>query len=161
VSAREPAVALRPAADADDELLARVYASTREEELAPVPFSPEEKARFLEQQFAAQSTHYARHYADASFDVVLVDGVPAGRLIVARRERESIVVDIALLPEHRSRGVGTRLLRPILADADQRGATVTVHAERFNRALHLYRRLGFAPVADDGVYLTLERPPAT
>lgn len=159
MTADEQALALRPAGDDDYEFLERVYASTRAEELAPVPWPDEQKRMFLAQQFAAQGAHYAEHYPDASFDVVLVDGEPAGRLIVARRKGAILVIDISLLPEHRSRGIGTRLLRPILDGASRLGATVTVHVERFNRARTLYERLGFAPVAEDGVYLKLERRP--
>ena len=46
------AVTLRPAAPEDRELLFGVYASTREEELAPVPWPPEAKDAFLRQQRA-------------------------------------------------------------------------------------------------------------
>jgi ribosomal protein S18 acetylase RimI-like enzyme len=155
------AVALRPATAQDEQFLARVYASTRAEELARVPFSDAEKAAFLAQQFAAQSAHYATHYAGAAFDVVLVDAEPAGRLIVDRRDAGIHIVDIALLPEFRGRGIGGRLLAPILAEADAARATVTIHVERANRARRLYERLGFAVVADDHVYLTLERQPKT
>jgi ribosomal protein S18 acetylase RimI-like enzyme len=154
------AVALRPATAADEPFFARVYAATREEELAHLPFSAEQKAAFVAQQFAAQSAHYARHYGDAAFDVVLVDGAPAGRLIVHRGGGGIVIVDIALLPEFRGRGIGGRLLATVLAEADAAGATVTIHVERHNRALRLYERLGFAVVADDQVYLTLERPPS-
>jgi GNAT superfamily N-acetyltransferase len=150
-------VALRPATPEDYAFLERVYASTRADELAPLPWSAEQKAAFLAQQFAAQSAHYAEHYPDASFDVVLVDGEPAGRLIVARGVAEIRVVDIALLPEHRGRGIGTALLEPILAEADERGATVVVHVEQFNPAMRLYERLGFVPAGEVGVYLRLER----
>ena len=148
------AVALRPATADDTPFFARVYASTREDELAHVPFSAEQKSAFLAQQFAAQSAHYARHYGDASFDVVVVDGEPAGRLIVHRGGRTIVIVDIALLPEYRRRGIGGRLVADVLAE----GRTVTIHVERTNRALRLYERLGFVVVADDEVYLTLERP---
>jgi GNAT superfamily N-acetyltransferase len=92
--------------------------------------------------------------------VVLVDGEPAGRLIVADLPDEVLVVDIALLAAFRGRGVGTRLLAPILARADAAGRAVGIHVERFNRALRLYERLEFRAVGDDGVYLKLERPAA-
>lgn len=155
----EPAVALQPARDDDTDFFACVYASTRADELAGVPFSPEQRAAFLAQQFAAQTAHYTRHYADASYDVVLVDGEPAGRLIVARLPTELLIVDVALLPAHRARGVGSRLLARVVDEAEERGVKVTIHVERMNRALSLYTRLGFAAVADDGVYLTMERSP--
>jgi ribosomal protein S18 acetylase RimI-like enzyme len=155
----EPELALRPAGDHDYELFRRVYASTRAEELAPVPWSAAEKHTFLAQQFAAQSAHYAEHYADASFDVIVVDGEPAGRLIVARREGAILIVDISLLPECRSRGIGTRLLRRLIEEADAGGSRVTIHVERLNPALRLYERLGFSLAEDKGVYLFLERAP--
>jgi GNAT superfamily N-acetyltransferase len=152
-------VALRPLRDDEDDFAARVYASTRQEELEPLPWTAEQKAAFLAQQFAAQSAHYAKHYGDASWDVIVVDGRRAGRLIVHRGESEVNVVDIALLPEFRARGVGTMLLRAIFAEADAAGLPVTVHAEHMNPARQLYQRLGFVPVEDLGVYLKLERRP--
>jgi ribosomal protein S18 acetylase RimI-like enzyme len=159
LSGAEPDVALRTARETDRDFLAGVYFSTREEELAPVPWSPDEKAAFLAQQFEAQSLHYARHYADASTDVIVVDGEPAGRLMVMRWEDEILIVDIALLPEHRSRGIGTRLLRPLIEEASHRGVPLTIHVERMNPALSLYRRLGFEEVGDEGIYLTMRRRP--
>ena len=155
----EPALALRPAERSDYEFLERLYASTRAAEVAPLPWSAEQKWAFLAQQFAAQSAHYARHYADASFSVVLVNGERAGRMIVARRESQFILIDIALTAEHRSRGIGTRLMAPVLDEAVERRVPVEIHVERENPALRLYQRLGFEPVDTDGVYLRMERPP--
>jgi ribosomal protein S18 acetylase RimI-like enzyme len=150
-------ITLRPATDADTAFFAALYASTREAELAPTPFTPEQKDAFLAQQFAAQSAHYARVHGEAAFSVVLVDGERAGRLIVAERPDEVAIVDISLLPEYRGRGIGTRLLAPLLGRADATGRTVGIHVERFNPALRLYDRLGFRPVSDDGVYYKMVR----
>jgi ribosomal protein S18 acetylase RimI-like enzyme len=149
-------LALRPAAPEDQDFLSRVYASTREAELAVVPWTDEQRAAFLAQQFAAQSAHYAKHFPDASFDVVLVDGEPAGRLIVDRRDDDLHIVDVALLPEYRSRGIVTRLLQPLLDEAAELGMKASISSERVNPAVRLYDRLGFTAVADDGMYVSLE-----
>jgi ribosomal protein S18 acetylase RimI-like enzyme len=153
-------ITLRAAGEDDAAFFATLYASTREEELAPVPWSAEQKRAFLAQQFAAQSAHYAQHYDGLTSDVILVDGERAGRLLVARWPAEIRIVDIALLPEHRGRGVGTGLLRPILDEGDDRGVAVTIHVEQDNPARSLYHRLGFSPVGEHGIYLKLERPAA-
>jgi ribosomal protein S18 acetylase RimI-like enzyme len=153
------AVELRPVEPRDEELLFRVYASTRAEELSVVPWDDAQKEAFLRAQFAAQDRWYGEHYERASFDVVLVGGEPGGRLYVHRGESEIRIVDIALLPEHRGDGVGTALLRDLFDEADAAGKRVTIHVERFNPALGLYERLGFAVSADRGVYLLLERLP--
>jgi ribosomal protein S18 acetylase RimI-like enzyme len=157
VNGLEPEVALRPAVEDDYAFFARVYASTREEELAALPWPEEHKRAFLAQQFAAQTAHYAKHYADASFQVVLVDGERAGRLIVARREGAIRIVDIALMPDHRGRGIGTGLLRPLLAEADETRAVVSINVAPFNPALRLYERLGFVAVESDGASVRMER----
>jgi ribosomal protein S18 acetylase RimI-like enzyme len=150
-------VALRPVVPEDQAFLARVYASTRDVELEPMPWTAQEKAAFLAQQFAAQSVHYERHYADASFDVILVEGEPAGRLIITRSETALHVVDIALLPEHRGRGIGSGLLQAAIAEAGER--LVSIHVEVTNRARSLYARLGFVSVTEHGPYLQMERRP--
>jgi ribosomal protein S18 acetylase RimI-like enzyme len=135
-----------------------VYASTRAEELAVVPWDDAQKDAFLRAQFDAQDAWWHENYAEASFDVIVVDGEPAGRLYVHRGPSEIRIVDIALLPEHRGDGVGTRLLEDLLAEGDASGKSVTIHVERMNPALRLYERLGFTLAEDKGVYLFLERP---
>jgi ribosomal protein S18 acetylase RimI-like enzyme len=153
---RADLVSLRPAAPEDQDLLYRIYASTRAEELTLVDWDEAQKEAFLRMQFAAQDRHYRHHFAGASFDVVVVDGEPAGRLYVDRRPDEMRIVDIALLPEFRRRGTGTLLLRALMAEAETEAKPLRIHVERFNPALRLYQRLGFSAVGDQGVYLLLE-----
>ena len=154
-------ITLRPVSSSDRDFLLRVYASTREEELAPVSWTEAEKAAFIEQQFEAQDRHYREHYAGASLDVVEWDGAPAGRLYVARWSDEIRIMDIALLPEFRGRGIGTALLRALLNEASAAGKRLTIHVEKFNPARRLYERLGFAEAADRGVYVLMEATPSS
>ena len=154
------ATVLRPVRAGDEPFLLSVYASTREVELARVPWSDEEKLAFVTQQFEAQTAHYAQHYTGMSSDVVLVDGTPAGRLLVARWAEEIRIVDIALLAAHRGHGAGTALLEGLMDEARRAGKRLSIHVERQNPALRLYERLGFRPAADAGVYLRMEWDPA-
>jgi ribosomal protein S18 acetylase RimI-like enzyme len=68
------------------------------------------------------------------------------------------VMDIALLPAWRGRGFGSQLMRALFQLADAEGRSVSIHVERNNPALALYRRLGFDLEEDRGVYLFLTRP---
>lgn len=153
-------VTLRPLGDDDAGFALRVYASTRAEELAPLPWTGEQKAAFTAAQFAAQSAHYATHYTGMTSDVVLVDREPAGRLLVARWEQEIRIVDVALLPEFRGRGAGSHLLTRLQDEARAAGRRLSIHVEVHGRARGLYERLGFRPVADAGVYVRMEWDPA-
>jgi ribosomal protein S18 acetylase RimI-like enzyme len=143
---------LRPSTPADRELLFAVYAAARADELARVPWDDAAKHAFLSQQFELQDTQYRAQRPDASYDVVLLDGEPVGRLYVQRGAEELEVMDIALLPSFRNRGVGTRLMRDVMSEAEARGRPVTLYVERFNPAYALYQRLGFREIRDDGVY---------
>jgi GNAT superfamily N-acetyltransferase len=128
------------------------------EELALVDWDEGQKAAFVQMQFIAQHHYYHVHYADAAFQVIECDGMPAGRLYVARGSTEMRIVDIALLPSYR--GVGSWLLEESLAEAARTGKRVSIHVERFNPARRLYERLGFRRIADQGAYLLMEWAPA-
>ncbi|MEM1055574.1 MAG: GNAT family N-acetyltransferase [Bacteroidota bacterium] len=148
---------LRPATDADRPFLLTVYASTREREMERVPWDYEQKASFLLMQFNAQDTHYREHYPEASFDVIEADGEPVGRLYVSRWPEEIRIVDIALLPAARGRGLGSQLLNDLFEESRQSGKPVSIHVEKENPARRLYDRLGFREVEDRGVYLLMRR----
>jgi len=150
--AAEAGLAFRPITDADLPFLARLYASTRTEELAVTDWSDAQKAAFLQQQFDAQHAHYQKFYAGADFLVIARGGEAMGRLYLARWKAEHRIVDVAFLPEQRRKGFGGALLRDLLDEAARVGKAVTIHVEKFNPALSLYRRLGFVPVAEEGVY---------
>ena len=153
-------VILRPITDADMDFLHRLYATTREDELKQVDWTPEQKAAFVAQQFHAQHQYWRENYADTTWDLVLRDGEPIGRLYVARWPLEIRIVDIALMPEHRGGGLGTRLIRGLFAEGDASGRKVSIHVEIFNPARRLYDRMGFVQAAERGVYLLMERAPA-
>jgi GNAT superfamily N-acetyltransferase len=149
---------LRPVTPEDESFLARLYASTRAGELAVTGWSDEEKAIFCRMQFIAQTAHYRENYPGASFQVIERGGVQAGRLYVARWEKEIRIVDITLLPEHRGGGLGTKLLKELKEEAKGAGKKLSIHVERLNPAMLLYQRLGFQQVEDKGVYLLMEWP---
>lgn len=152
-------LALRLAQPEDEAFLLGVYASTREDELAPLPWSADEKTAFLAQQGAAQHAHYRTHYQEADYYVVLLDGDAIGRLYVARWRDEVRVMDIALLPAYRNAGIGTQLLFDLLEEAAASGKRVSAHVESFNRARRLYDRLGFREINDLGMYRLVQWEP--
>jgi ribosomal protein S18 acetylase RimI-like enzyme len=156
----DPRIALRPITADDREFLLAVYASTREEEMARVDWNEDQKKDFLGMQFDAQDRYYRENYPGYEFQVILVSGIPAGRLYLHRRPAEIRIMDIALLPGFRRQGIGEKLLREILAEGQMKSLPVTIHVEKFNPAFHLYERLGFSLVEDKGVYCFLKWTPS-
>src|SRR5512143_2371061 len=85
----------RRISDADLPFLARLYASTRTEELAVTDWSGERRAAFLEQQFQAQHAHYRKYYPQADWLVTMHAGRDIGRLYVERWSNQHRIIDIA------------------------------------------------------------------
>lgn len=144
-------VSLRPAAASDEGFLRALYASFRAEELAPVPWSPEQKAAFLAEQFALQHHHFTTRLEGVTFWVIErhVAGrapAPIGRLYLQRTAAAWLIVDIGVMPEARGGGLGTELIHWIQHQARAAGAqAVELSVARNNpRAARLYARLGFA-----------------
>lgn len=152
-------LALRPAEAADEEFLQSVYASTRADEMALVDWTGEQKAAFVQMQFRAQRQYYLSQYPHAEYYIVETDGNRIGRMIVDRSLDPILLMDIALLPEHRGRGAGTALIHELLDEADRAGRTIQLHVESFNPAMRLYTRLGFVRTGESGFYLEMTRQP--
>lgn len=147
---------LRHVQPEDEAFLAAVYASTRTEELAQVPWSDEQREMFLLMQFAAQQQHYQTYFPSAVHQVIQLGEEPVGRLYVDRDEHKIHILDLTLLPAYRGQGVGSRLILDLLEEAEAGNRAVTIHVESFNRSRGLFERLGFVPVKEQGAHLLFE-----
>lgn len=138
--------------EADLPFLVRLYASTRAEELAPVPWSQADKDAFLDHQFRAQHAHYQQYYPNADWLVIVHGDEDIGRLYIEHWPSQYRIIDIAFLPAHRGKGYGEALLRDVMEEAAAAGKDLSIHVEKLNPAMRLYRRLGFVTEEDKGVY---------
>lgn len=145
--------------DADLPFLSRLYASTRAEELGVTAWSAEQKAAFLDMQFRAQRAHYLQHYPEADWLVTMRAGDDIGRLYIERWPSQHRIIDIAFLPAHRRKGFGAALLSDLIDEASAVRKAVSIHVEKHNPAMQLYRRLGFTVAEDKGVYDLMVRSP--
>jgi ribosomal protein S18 acetylase RimI-like enzyme len=152
----EQGLVLRPETDADIAFLRRLYASTRWDELAITNWSDAEKLAFADSQFGFQRQHYRAYFPSTEWGVLEHNGVPVGRLYLERRDTTLHILDIALLPDWRGRGIGTAIMARICAQAGAAGKSVTIEVEKFNPAQTLYRRLGFREIADQGPHWEME-----
>src|SRR6476646_5067628 len=152
-------ITLRPVTAADDDFIFSCYASTRAQELAQVPWSPEQKEAFVRMQYTAQKRHYAAEAPQASHDIIYAETTPVGRIFLDRRQDALHILDITLLPQHRNQGTGSLLLRRLLDEAGKAGKPVTIYVESFNPSLRLFERLGFRKDHEKGFNLLMTRQP--
>jgi len=149
-------ITLRPVGPDDHDFLVEVYASTRAEELALVPWTKEQQQAFIRSQFAAQQDHYAKKYPAASHDIIVCKGRQVGRLYVARLDHEIRIVDITVLPSEQNGGIGSYLIKQLLDEAKRTGKITRIYIEEFNPSLRLFERLGFLRSEQHGIHLLME-----
>ena len=150
-------VSLRPVTGDDQEFLLSVYAGTREQELAQVQWEAGQKEAFVRWQFEMQQKEYQTRFPDARYDVILVDGVPAGRIWVGADEKQIRLLDIAVMAQFQNRGVGTVLLRQLMDEATRANKPLRHMVFVLNDNAHrFYERLGFTVIEDLGGYKHME-----
>jgi ribosomal protein S18 acetylase RimI-like enzyme len=137
-------ITLRPANDDDEDLLFAVYASSREDEVAAFGWAEEQATAFLRFQFTSRRAAYRLQFPAAEYGVILVDAQPAGSLIVERRDDAISLTDIAILPEFRRRGAGSRVLTLLKAEAAEAGKPLVLSVDHTNSlARQFYLDRGF------------------
>ena len=153
-------ISYRGETDGDRPFIAALYASTRAEEVASSGWPLEAQHAFLQQQFEAQHVHYRRHYPDAEWLIVERAGEPIGRLYTEEWPSQIRIIDIAIAPAARGRGLGRAIVEDVGAVARSLGKKVSIHVEKNNPARRLYLRIGFRATEDKGVYDLMEWDPA-
>lgn len=157
MSSSAAGVSLRPVSDADQEFLIGVYANSRAAELAQVDWDESQKDAFIRWQYEMQKQEYNARYPSARYEIVLVDGAPAGRIWVGTDDKEIRLLDIALLTEFQNRGVGTQLLRQLMDEATRSNKALRHMVFVLNdNAYRFYERLGFKTIEDVGGYKHME-----
>jgi ribosomal protein S18 acetylase RimI-like enzyme len=153
-------VTLRAATPADRSFLLTVFAGTRTDELAALVWDPAQSQAFIQMQFSAQQQNYSACYPAAENSIILLGERPIGRMLVERTEQAIELVDIALLAEHRSNGIGSFLIRGLLDEAGASQKSVRLSVYKLNPAVRLYERLGFSLTAEDALYFEMTWAPA-
>lgn len=153
-------VELRPVSESDNEFLLAVYASTRADELAQAEWAEGQQEMFLRWQFDLQRREYDTRFPEADYRVILIDQQPAGRIWIGTDNEQIRLLDIALLPEFQSRGVGTALLEGLKSEAQNAGKALRHMVFVLNNnADRFYERLGFKKIEDFGAYKHMEWRP--
>ncbi|MGW6691124.1 N-acetyltransferase family protein [Streptomyces sp. NPDC054961] len=91
--------------------------------------------------------------------VIEKDGELAGCVTVRPARDGQWLEHFYLAPGHQGRGLGSAVLRTLLARADARGVTVRLNVLQGSAARRLYERHGFVVETQDPVDVFMVRPP--
>ena len=92
-----PSVTTRAATDQDDAFLFALFTAVRSPEFAYSPLAPAQLDLLMSIQYAGQKQTYGVQYPGGNH-IVLLDGLPIGRIWFFRGPTEHQLVDISLLP---------------------------------------------------------------
>jgi ribosomal protein S18 acetylase RimI-like enzyme len=143
---------------ADEErVLFALYSSVRSDELGIQSWDAGLRSQILRFQFEAQERGYREQFPAADRRLILRNGSTVGWVIVDRSGSALHGIDIALIAEERSRGVGTRVIKALQyeAAADKRPFVITVQRTN-DRATALYLRLGFHVIEETELHRLME-----
>jgi ribosomal protein S18 acetylase RimI-like enzyme len=140
---------LRPETAADEDFRFALFCASRPPEEDFSPLGPEWAQRLLQQQFRAQNNGYRENFPQARFDIIELDDTRVGYLVVDVADTQIRVVDLTIVPERRSAGLGEAVLDPIIAAAQRRKLPLRASVLNGNEgSLRFCRRLGFAPIGE-------------
>ncbi|SDR22762.1 Ribosomal protein S18 acetylase RimI [Rhizobiales bacterium GAS113] len=147
---------LRPERDEDQDFRYRLFCDSRQPEFALLLAAPDFE-RIMRFQYRAQTVSYRAEFPAARFDIIELSGEPIGRIIVDRPGGMLHIVDQAIAPEWRNRGIGTAIMRALMDEAQTAGLPVRLEVSSANDpSLRLYQRLGFVPIETVALYMRLE-----
>jgi len=149
---------IRSATAADQAARRAIFHSVKSPPLESIGWSAAAIEQFCDQQFEIRDRSLAMSVPTADRSVIVVGDEVVGELIVDRDRDPWAIVDIALLTDHRSQGVGTAVLGDVLSDADPLGVAVELHVDLDNPARSLYERLGFVVTGSTELQYLMRRP---
>jgi GNAT superfamily N-acetyltransferase len=129
---------LRPETGADEAFRFALFCASRPPEEDFSPLGPE-----LAQQMLRR------------FEIIEFEDAPVGHVVLDVADTQMRVIDLAILPDRRSAGIGEAVLNPIIAEARRRRLPLRVSVLNGNEgSLRFCRRLGFAPIGEPTALFT-------
>ncbi|WP_327238311.1 GNAT family N-acetyltransferase [Streptomyces sp. NBC_01317] len=139
--------ALRSATPADVEVIAELRATVMRADLERLGRFDEHRVR--QRLRDSLSMRYT--------SIIEVDRALAGCVTVRPAQDGQWLEHFYLAPHHQGRGLGSAVLRTLLARVDAQGATVRLNVLRGSTAQRLYERNGFVVEAEDPVDVFMVR----
>jgi ribosomal protein S18 acetylase RimI-like enzyme len=139
------AVVLRRESPLDREAVDALVTADVAAQFAASGVDPTVIASLLRMQAAARRTQYADAHPDAVAEVIDVAGRTVGVVLTADLPEATRIVDLAIAPDHRRRGIARAVVAQLCRAADARSRVLTLQVWTDNAAaIGLYESAGFA-----------------
>lgn len=140
---RRPSFSLRPTLPSDDDMLLRLEALLSGHFRNGRELSSGGARSLARLLLTGRDAAWRAVWPDARCLAIEVDGTPVGRLWFDASGDQWTLLDLALLPSHRGRGLGLAALREWLQTADDAGVPVGCRVRMDNPFILQLRCVGF------------------
>lgn len=155
-----PTLALRPRTAADNDFVFDLFAELKTDELQAGHWDAALRETLLRMQFEAHEQHLRANFAQVDDGVLWLKASPVGRMVVQRGATNIHLVDVALLPAQRNRGLGSSVLAALQCEAREKQLPLRLNCWLSNTpALRWYARLGFVAMGGTAAHQLLEYVP--
>lgn len=141
---------LRPAEKGDLRMLYELHAASMREAVAATWGWDE----------SWQEEYFRHRFCPSRVTIVAVNGEAIGMMEVEERCQDIYLHNLEFFPRFQERGVGSEILRRLIAKARNRGVPLRLQVLRANpRARRLYERLGFVETDSNSTHFHMEYRP--
>lgn len=140
-------IELRAAADSDKEFARQVHHAAYKDVVV---------RQFGSWNESLQDSFFEETWGAGEFRIINFDSQDVGVFKVCDGGDHIEIVEIQLLPEYQSRGIGSRVLQIELALAKQSRTPVRLRVLKANRAQALYVRLGFKLIGTNETHVFMQ-----
>jgi ribosomal protein S18 acetylase RimI-like enzyme len=106
---------------------------------------------------AAQASSFEQQWNFEQVRIITLDEIDVGWLQTSAENDEFFIAQLFVDGPFQRRGIGTEVVRRLIAEAEQASYAVRLNVVKINPALRLYERLGFSVTHEDDRKFYLKR----
>ncbi len=145
--------------ETDSEFSFRLFEKIKTVELNIHNWPEQMKNQLIEMQYKGYEQMIKNEYPNAEDYIITVNDEKAGRLQLNVNDFGIRIINISLLPAFHGNGIGTKIIRDVIADADIKKKHVCLEVDKINPAFNLYKRLGFEIITQDEIKYSMRYIP--
>jgi len=110
---------------------------------------------------AAQAASFQQQWDPTQVRIIALDGSDVGWLQTLTQDDELFVAQMFVDRPFQRRGIGTEVMKRLIAEAARVNQTMRLNVVKINPAMRLYERLGFQVIREDDRKFYMKRDPLT
>jgi len=144
-------IQLRNKDEHDLEFLFQLFGEIKIAELNINVWPEQMKNQLISMQYSCYEQMIISEYPNADDFIIKYNFQNAGRLQLNKDDSGIKIINISLLPAFRNLGIGSKVIKDLLSEADLGKKPVYLEVDKVNPAFNLYSRLGFEVYHQDEI----------